>query len=77
MKYSGSSIVTTHQVGATVYIIENDVPNEVTVSSTESVKKGAGSVSVFYRFEEFPNKKFAASEVFASESALKTYFDAL
>ena len=77
MKYSGSSIVTTHQVGATVYIIENDVPNEVTVESTESKKIGAGSVSVYYRFVEFPNKKFPSSEVFASEAALKTYFDGL
>lgn len=77
MKYSGPSIVTTHQVGATVHIIENDIPNEVTVESTESRKVGAGSVTVFYRFVEFPNKKFASTEVFASESDLKTYFDGL
>lgn len=77
MKYSGSSIVTTYQVGDSVAVIENDVPRLATITSTESVKVGAGSVEVFYYTAEFPGRRFAAAEVFADATAAKSYFSSL
>lgn len=77
MKYSGSSIVTTFQVGSTRAVIENDVPRLVTIQSTESIKIGADSVMVFYYTTEFPGRRFAAAEVFADVAAAKSYFSSL
>jgi hypothetical protein len=77
MKYSGSSIVTTHQVGASRVVIENDIPRNVTIQSTESRKIGSDSVMVFYYTIEFPGRRFSESEVFVDEAAAKTYFNSL
>ncbi len=77
MKYSGSSIVTTYQVGGTVYIIEGDIPRVCTVSKTESTKVGSGSVTLYYYLTEFPGRKFPSAEIFVSLAAAKSYFDSL
>ena len=76
MKYEGPSIVSTHQVGATVYIIENDVPVEVTVQYTETEKTGDGAVATYYFMQGY-NKRFAESEVYETVGDMKTAFDDL
>lgn len=77
MKYSGPSIVTPKQVGASAVVIEGDVPRNVTIVKTESVKNGVASVQVFYYTAEFPGRKFQAAEVFTDLAAAKSYFDSL
>lgn len=77
MKYSGSSIVTTHQVGSVKRVIENDMIKIVNIISTESIKVGADAVIVYYYTAEFPGRRFVASEIFADDSAAKTYFSSL
>ena len=71
MKYAGSSIVTTRQVGSTGVVVENDSIYNVTITQTKSTKSGSGSVIVYYLTAEFPNKWFAAGEVSDNATAAK------
>lgn len=77
MKYTGTLSVTPHQVGDTVYIIENDVPVEETVSKTKSVVNVDDEETITYQLTGQGGKWFQESELFASKSAIKTYFENL
>lgn len=77
MKYSGASIVTTHQVGSTVFVVRNNEPRTATVKETISTKTGSGSVVTTYKTEEYPGVVFPSNLVFADKTAIETYLDNL
>lgn len=81
MKYTGTLTVTTHQVGATVYFIEEDLPQEATVVETQNtVYKDANDATVEvieYKLSGKGNKWYPASEIYASVAAMKTAFGTL
>lgn len=75
MKYTGTLSVTTHQVGDTVYIIENDVPVAAVVSKTKSLVDADDNESVQYQLTGYGAKWFYESELFETKEAIKTYFE--
>lgn len=77
MKYTGTLSVTDHQVGATVYIIENDVPVEETVTRTKNVVDENNIETIYYQLAGYGSKWFPEAEVFGSKSDLKDYFESL
>lgn len=77
MKYSGSSIVTSRQVGASAVVIENDSVYETTITKTKSTKNGSDAVVVYYMVAAFPNKWFLSTEVFDNAAAGKAAMDTI
>lgn len=77
MKYTGTLSVTDHQVGATVYIIENDVPAEVTVTRSRNMVDADENEVIHYQLSGYDSKWFPEAEVFASKSDIKDHFEAL
>lgn len=79
MKYTGTLTVTTHQVGATVFFIENDLPASAAVVRTQNyVYKNASNATVEeikYQLEGYGEKWFPGAELFASAAAMKTFFE--
>ncbi len=75
MKYSGSSIVTTRQVGDAAVVLENDVLWNVEITKTRSTKIGSGDVSVFYMTDVFPTKWFPSAEVYDDTTDAKADID--
>ncbi len=74
MKYSGTyPSVTSLQVGATAYIIYQNLPREVTIDKTEIVVT-SGNEKVKYYFVEFPGVGFDPANVFADKATIKTDF---
>lgn len=77
MKYTGTLSVTDHQVGDTIYIIENDVPVADTVSRTKNYVDENNIEVVTYQLMGYGAKWFSSNELFASKDAIKTYFESL
>ncbi|MBK9333845.1 MAG: hypothetical protein IPM96_15920 [Ignavibacteria bacterium] len=77
MKYTGTLTVTDHQVGDTVFLIENDVPVSDTVVRTKNVVDSEDNETVFYQLAGFAYKWFPAAEIFATAGDIKTYFEDL
>lgn len=71
MKYSGASIVTGKQVGATATVVENDATVTVNIVRTKSTKTGAGAVAVYYLTSQFPNRWFASTELYTDATTAK------
>lgn len=77
--------VTSHQVGATVYVPYTAIsgsPQTVTVESTESIvtdadNNGTGEQTDNYTFIGVPNFSLPGSKVFSTKGALETYLDNL
>lgn len=77
MKYTGTLSVTTHQVGATVYIIENDAPVSDTVTRSRSIVDADDNEAIYYQLESYGSRWFPEAEVFASTDDIKDYFESL
>lgn len=77
MKYTGTLSVTDHQVGATVYIIENDTPVEQIITKSRNVVDVDNNEVISYQLSGFGARWFPEDEVFGSKSDLKDYFDSL
>lgn len=77
MKYTGTLSVTTHQVGDTVYIIENDAPVADTVSKTKNYVNEDDVEVITYQLTSYGAKWFPSGELFATKDAIKTHFESL